>query len=188
MKEKRINSCSINIRSDSEEKIIEGYFAVFNQETELFEGYFEKVNASAFKDLVGKDVRALMNHDSNFVLGRTKNNTLELSVDNYGLFGRIKINEYDTEALNLYERVKRGDVNQCSFGFFINKDSTEWRGSNLHVELLDLDLIEVSVVTFPAYETTSVSARDKFDIALKEKINIRKKNLKEKLNDFKSIN
>ena len=80
-----------------------------------------------FDGEISDDVRALINHDTTLVLGRTKADTLELKTDSQGLWGRIKINPNDSDAVNLYERVARGDVDQCSFGFDILKEETDWR-------------------------------------------------------------
>ena len=142
------------------EKIIEGYFAVFNQETELWPGAFEEISPEAFNGSLSNDIRALTNHETTLVLGRNKSGTLKLSVDSRGLWGQITINENDSDALNLYERVKRGDVDQCSFGFNILNEETDWREDGTVKWLLkEIDLHEVSVVTFPAYEDTGVQAR-----------------------------
>ena len=144
----------------SGEKIIEGYFAVFNQETELWPGAFEEISPEAFNGSLSNDIRALTNHETTLVLGRNKSGTLKLSVDSRGLWGQITINENDSDALNLYERVKRGDVDQCSFGFNILNEETDWREDGTVKWLLkEIDLHEVSVVTFPAYEDTGVQAR-----------------------------
>ncbi len=141
---------------------IEGYFAVFNRETELWPGAYEEIAPGAFVNTLSNDIRALINHETRLVLGRTKAGTLELRADNYGLWGRIKINPNDTDAMNLYERVKRGDVDQCSFGFNIIREDTEWRDDGtVKWTIREVDLHEVSVVTFPAYEDTGVAARQK---------------------------
>ena len=96
------------------------------------------------------------------MLGRNKSGTLELREDSHGLWGRVKINPNDQDAVNLYERVKRGDVDQCSFGFDIVKEDTEVRDDgSVHWTIREVKLYEVSVVTFPAYTETSVSARKK---------------------------
>lgn len=145
---------------DTEEKIIEGYFAVFNSETELWPGAFEELDPTAFIDSISNDVRALINHDANLVLGRTKSGTLQLRVDNRGLWGSIRVNEEDSDAVNLYSRLKRGDVDQCSFGFTILEEETEFReDGTIKWKLKKVDLHEISVVTFPAYADTSVQAR-----------------------------
>ncbi|HFD1717832.1 TPA: HK97 family phage prohead protease [Enterococcus faecium] len=163
MKENQTRSMATNFSTREEttgEKIIEGYFAVFNQETELWSGAFEEISPEAFNGSLSNDIRALTNHETTLVLGRNKSGTLKLSVDSRGLWGQITINENDSDALNLYERVKRGDVDQCSFGFNILNEETDWREDGTVKWLLkEIDLHEVSVVTFPAYEDTGVQAR-----------------------------
>lgn len=142
--------------------VIEGYFAVFNRETELWPGAYEEIAPGAFDNTLSNDIRALINHETRLVLGRNKSGTLELRADNYGLWGRVKVNPNDTDAMNLYERVKRGDVDQCSFGFNIVREDTEWRDDgSVKWTIREVDLHEVSVVTFPAYEDTGVQARRK---------------------------
>lgn len=147
-------------REAGEDLYIEGYFSVFNSVYEVWDGYTETVDPHAFDETLDGDIRALINHDSGLVLGRTKAGTLELRTDEHGLWGRIKVNPNDQDAVNLYERVKRGDVDQCSFGFQIEEQTTEWgEDDSVHVTLMKVRLYEVSVVTFPAYEDTSVEAR-----------------------------
>ncbi|NOJ73892.1 HK97 family phage prohead protease [Paenibacillus alvei] len=146
--------------AEGEEMIIEGYFAVFGKTTELWKGAFEEIAPGAFDSTLGNDIRALANHETMFVLGRNKAGTLELRVDSHGLWGRIKINPNDSDAVNLYERVKRGDVDQCSFGFNIVREETDWRDDGtVKWTIHEIDLHEVSVVTFPAYADTGVQAR-----------------------------
>ena len=139
---------------------IEGYFSVFNSDYELWPGATESVAPGAFSETLGNDIRALVNHDSTLVLGRNKAGTLELREDSHGLWGKIKVNPNDSDAMNLYERVKRGDVNQCSFGFMIESEKTDFReDGSVHWTIEKVNLFEVSVCTFPAYEATEVSAR-----------------------------
>lgn len=145
---------------DSQDMFIEGYFAVFGRETELWPGAFEEIAPGAFDETLNNDIRALINHDTTLVLGRNKAGTLELKTDSYGLWGRVKINPNDSDAVNLYERVKRGDVDQCSFGFNILEEITDWRDDGtVKWTITKIDLHEVSVCTFPAYEDTGVQAR-----------------------------
>lgn len=127
----------------------------------LWEGAEEIVKPGAFADCLGQDVRALVNHDTTLVLGRTKAGTLELKEDSHGLWGKITINRDDADAMNLYARVQRGDVDQCSFGFDIERETFIDLGDGRcrwEIEKVN-PLFEVSVCTFPAYEGTSVSAR-----------------------------
>lgn len=139
---------------------IEGYFAVFGSTYELWPGATESVDSHAFDETVSGDVRALADHDTRIVLGRTAAGTLELRIDSHGLWGRIEINAEDSDAMNLYRRVQRGDVSQCSFGFSILEEDTEYReDGSVHWTIRKVKLYEVSVCTFPAYEDTNVSAR-----------------------------
>lgn len=148
-------------REESDGKrIIAGYFAVCNSETELWRGAFEEIATGAFDKTLGNDIRALTNHDTTLVLGRNKSGTLSLKADSRGLWGEITINENDSDAVNLYERVKRGDVDQCSFGFNILSEEIDWRDDGtVKWTLTEVDVHEVSVCTFPAYEDTGVQAR-----------------------------
>lgn len=165
------------------EMVIEGYFAVFNKETELWPGAYEEIAPTAFDKTLSNDIRALINHDTSLVLGRNKAGTLELKTDSRGLWGRIKINPNDTDAVNLYERVKRGDVDQCSFGFNILSEDTDYReDGTVKWRITEVDLHEVSVVTFPAYEDTGVQARKKqYKQMEQRKLEAKKKQLKERL-------
>lgn len=148
-------------REDGDQLFIEGYFSVFNSIYEIGPGMTESVAPGAFsRSLAGGDIRALTNHDTTLVLGRTKANTLELREDTRGLWGRISINPNDRDAMNLYERVRRGDVDQCSFGFEIISQETDFReDGSIHWTLTDVELYEVSACTFPAYAETNISAR-----------------------------
>lgn len=140
---------------------IEGYFSVFNSNYEIAPGMTESVDEHAFDNALADDIRALINHDTSLVLGRTSAHTLELKTDSHGLWGHIDINPNDSDAMNLYERVKRGDVNQCSFGFDITSEDTDIRDDgSVHWTIKGVKLYEVSVCTFPAYDKTSVNARN----------------------------
>ena len=129
---------------------ISGYFAVFNSEYDIFQGASERVDPGAFDETLSGDIRCLIDHETRLVLGRTKSGTLILKVDSRGLWGEAKINPNDTDAMNLYERVKRGDVDQCSFGFDILDEEFEDLGDKVRWTIKKVKLYEVSVVTFPA--------------------------------------
>lgn len=176
---------------DGEGPVIEGYFSVFNSDYPLWPGATEQVAPGAFaKSLAGDygecDVRALANHDTTLVLGRTTAGTLTLREDAHGLYGTIQINEQDTDAMNLYARVQRGDVSQCSFGFEIVSEDyiVGSDGQTCTWTIHDLILYEVSVVTFPAYEATSAYARDSGDMASLRtaRLNRRRQELLERIN------
>lgn len=144
---------------ESGDMFISGYFAVFGSEYELWPGASENVDPHAFDEALDDDIRCLINHDTRLVLGRNIAGTLQLRVEEKGLWGEVKINPNDQDAVNVYERVKRGDVNQCSFGFDIVAEEFEDRGDSVHWTIKAVKLYEVSVVTFPAYEETGVEAR-----------------------------
>lgn len=147
-------------REDGEEKRIEGYFAVFNSIYEIAPGMTESIAPGAFSETLDGDIRALTDHETMYVLGRNEAKTLELREDDKGLWGSILINPNDQDAMNLYARVERGDVNQCSFGFDILSEETDFReDGSVHWTITSVKLYEVSVCTFPAYAETSVEAR-----------------------------
>ena len=153
---------TFEVRSNTEGPVIACYFAVFNKPTQLWPGCIEQIAPGAFSSSMGLDVRALINHETRLVLGRTTVGTLTLREDGVGLFGEIKINEHDSDAMNLYARVQRGDVSQCSFGFDIVAEDyvVSPDGQTCTWTIRDVILYEVSIVTFPAYEATSAVARD----------------------------
>lgn len=158
----RTISTEFQTREDGEGLKIEGYFAVFDSVYEIAPGLTESIAPGAFTKTLSRDIRALTNHDTTLVLGRTKAHTLELREDNHGLWGSVTINPKDSDAMNLYERVKRGDVDQCSFGFDIRSEDTDIReDGSIHWTIREVDLYEVSACTFPAYEETGISARAK---------------------------
>ena len=141
-------------------KYIEGYFAVFGGLYELWPGATESVDQHAFDEALGDDIRALIDHETRLVLGRSKAGTLELKTDTRGLWAKIEVNEADSDAMNLYARTQRGDVDQGSFGFDILEEETEIRkDSTVHWTIKKVKLYEVSPVTFPAYQDTSVTSR-----------------------------
>ena len=179
----------LKTRSEQDgEMTIEGYFAIFNKVTELWPGAYEKIDPEAFNNTLGNDIRALINHDTTLVLGRNKANTLSLSIDSYGLFGVIQINSEDRDAVNLYERVKRGDVDQCSFGFNILNEEMDCRDDGtIEWTLKEIDLHEVSVCTFPAYADTAVQARhNEVEQHKKRMFEQKKMKVRDKINGIKT--
>jgi HK97 family phage prohead protease len=153
---------NIEMQADADKRQIEGYGAVFDSFSNDLGGFVEKINKNAFNKTLsdGGDVVSLINHDPNLLLGRrSKNNTestLELSTDDKGLYYRVQLPNTDY-ANNLLESVTRGDISGNSFVFNTIRD--QWTARNAERELLEVRLIEVGPVTFPAYPDTSVSAR-----------------------------
>lgn len=158
--QKRTIEKPFSVRSDGAEKRIEGYFAVFDDVYQMWDGYTESIDKHAFDGQLESDVRCLIDHDTRLVLGRTTAGTLELKVDERGLWGSVLINQDDTEAMNLYARVQRGDVSQCSFGFDITDEEAEHhKDGSTHYTIKAVKLYEVSCCTFPAYQGTEIEAR-----------------------------
>ena len=155
----RSTQSKFETREADGEMYISGYFAVFNSEYEMWPGAVESIADSAFEGALADDIRCLIDHETRLVLGRNKAGTLTLKTDSRGLWVEVRINPNDQDAVNLYERVKRGDVDQCSFGFDILDEEFVDRGDSVKWIIKKVKLYEVSVVTFPAYEETSVSAR-----------------------------
>ena len=150
------------LRAD-EDKKIQGYAAVFNKMSEDLGGFREIIRHGAFSKTIndGADVRALLNHDTNYVLGRTTNGTLVLEEDKKGL--KVDITPPDTQwARDLVVSINRGDINQMSFGFSVVTDKWRTKDEENIRELLEVKLFDVSPVTYPAYPQTNVQVRDLF--------------------------
>ena len=158
-------------REDGEDIYIEGYFAVFNSTYELWPGVTESIAPGAFDESVSDDVRALYNHNTDIVLGRTSAGTMEIKQDSRGLWGRVKLNRNDTDAMNAYSRIARGDITGCSFGFDIAAQEADYReDGSVHWTITKVSpLYEISPCTFPAYQDTTVSARKRDLDELKRK-------------------
>lgn len=197
MEQRYLKMHEITTRSveNSNELIVEGYFSVFNEVYEVWDGATESIRQGAFTDSINGDVRALYNHNTDIILGRTTAGTLELKQDDIGLWGRIKLNSKDSEAVNVYERIARGDITGCSFGFDIEKEErTVTENGSVHYEIVKINpLWEVSPCVFPAYEATRIQSRGKdIEIMQKRQLEEKKMRMLEKLkgeqNGFKSIN
>lgn len=162
-KETRVLSTTIECRSEGDKRTITGHAAVFNRDSEVLYGSFiERIAPGAFAESIAKpdDVRALINHDGNLILGRNLSGTLQLREDAQGL--HVTIDPPKTSyAQDLMESMQRGDVTQMSFGFETIED--KWtRGENGAPDirtLLKVRLFDVSPVTFPAYPDTDVAVR-----------------------------
>ena len=146
------------MRIDDDGGIV-GYAAVFNEWSQPLGFFKERIRPGAFKKtLEESDVRALFNHDPNYVLGRNTAGSLDLKEDKQGL--RFSINPPATQWANdLQVSVKRGDIDQASFGFEAIKDDWDHKSEPMERELIEVRLFDVSVVTYPAYTQTKVTAR-----------------------------
>ena len=160
MRQLRAIATEFQTREDGDVPHITGYFAVFNSVYDIGPGMSESIAPGAFSNTLADDIRVLINHDSTLVVGRTKAGTAELREDSRGLWGDVAVNPNDSDAMNAYARLKRGDVDQASFGFDIVKQDTEVReDGSVHWTIREVKLYEVSICTFPAYEATSLNAR-----------------------------
>jgi HK97 family phage prohead protease len=155
-------AAAIETREDGTAKLT-GYAAVWDSETMIGGMFREVVRKGAFAKAIadGADVRALWNHNDDVVLGRTKSGTLKLEEDDTGL--RYEVELPDTQAArDAITTIKRGDVSGSSFGFLVPKGGAAWsvdsNGSELR-ELLQVQLLDVSPVAYPAYDDTTVAAR-----------------------------
>lgn len=140
-------------------KTIEGYAAVFDTLSVDLGGFRERIAPGAFtRSVAENDIRALWDHDSKYVLGRNKAGTLALGEDERGL--KIAVIPPNTVwATDLVQSIRRGDVNQMSFGFYVRSDDWEDTPMGLIRTLRDVDLFDVSIVSYPAYAETSAEAR-----------------------------
>ena len=138
---------------------ITGYAAVFNALSDNLGGFREKINPGAFtRSIETSDIRALFDHDSKYVLGRNRAGTLALAEDERGL--RVEITPPATTwADDLMTTMRRGDINQMSFGFYTRADEWDKQADPPIRTLKDVELFDVSIVTYPAYPQTSAEAR-----------------------------
>jgi HK97 family phage prohead protease len=159
------------LRADGQgdEMAIAGYAALFNSDSKNLGGFKERIAPGAFTRSIeaGADVKALVNHDPSQLLGRTKNGTLSLSQDERGLKFRCVLNAESGAHRDLYAAIKRGDMDECSFAFTVPEGGQDWQDVDDPEEqdmyairtLKDVNLMDVSAVTYPAYNNTSVGAR-----------------------------
>lgn len=164
-KEIRVFTTDMEIRAEGDKPKIVGYAARFNELSEVMWGFQEKIKPGAFTNALKRsDVRALFNHNPDYVLGRTTNGTLKLTEDEIGL--RYEIDPPETQwAKDLLLSIERGDINQSSFAFTVEKD--EWDESSdivLRTIIEFKEIYDVSPVTYPAYPTTSVGVRSAQDV------------------------
>lgn len=148
------------LKADESGKI-RGHAAVFNSLSEDMWGMRERIKPGAFRRSIREkqDVRALWNHNSDYVLGRTKSGTLTIAEDERGLL--VEIDPPDTQwAKDLQESIRRGDVDQMSFGFIVGTDEWHMENDELIRDIIEVkELFDVSPVTYPAYPATDVSVR-----------------------------
>lgn len=189
MNNKEIRAMETIKAVDDEKMIVEGYALRFNTLSNDLGGFVEEISPEALKEADLSDVRCLIDHDSSKVLGRTTSETLELKVDDEGLYFRTQLPN-TTYAKDLYENIRLGNINQCSFGFILdeNGDEFEKREDGLFKRTLRKikSLFDVSIVTYPAYNDTQVAPalrsieqikeQELADIKAKQQEEVRKQN------------
>lgn len=141
--------------------IVEGYFIKYNTPAEYGrEGFYEQVDPNALTETLANnnDIKCFYNHNYDLILGRQSNGTLTLTNDDIGLYGVCKLNLKDSQARDVFERVKRRDITGCSFGAYIDE---EFDKDKSLFTVKKVDLIEVSVCPLPFYDSTTMTARNK---------------------------
>lgn len=151
---------------------ITGYAALFDSRSQDLGGFIEIIRPGAFQKVLRSDVRALFNHDRNFILGRTTSGTLQLEEDERGLLYTIDLPD-TAAAEQVHTAVKRGDVSGSSFAFSVEPEGQRWSetgGTQLR-ELLEIDrLFDVGPVTFPAYTETNVVSTRALEVARRRRV------------------
>jgi HK97 family phage prohead protease len=156
--ERRAISNPPELRASDSGKVAKGYAALFGVETDIG-GYFrEKIARGAFSDAVKADVRALVDHDSGRVIGRSTSGTLRMKEDDKGLAVEIDLPD-TTDGRDLAVQLERGDISGMSFGFRVTHDEWDESGDIPSRTIHKVELYEVSAVAFPAYDDTSIALR-----------------------------
>lgn len=172
--ERRLDAADFQVRSEADDQpvIVEGYAAKFDEWTVLWnysdQEVREIIRPGAFQNAIAEkqDVRALIDHNPSLLLGRTQSGTLELSEDEIGLSFRLTLAKTQV-AQDLAENLRLGNLSQCSFAFAPRSNgeivTTHQDGQKIitEVELVDVDLFDVSIVTYPAYPNTTVSVANR---------------------------
>ena len=125
-------------------------------------GFYEEVNKGAFDKTLadGHNIYAMYNHDDSKILGSTRSNSLKLYTDNIGLAFELEINSNISYAKDLYELVSNGDIEGCSFGFYVTDDSWSYTEDGIDLRTInEVELVEVTITPFPAYLDSQASCR-----------------------------
>jgi len=156
--ERRDIAVAPELRAADGKKTAKGYAALFNSRTDIG-GYFtEEIAPGAFSDAIKGDVRALVDHDSGRVIGRTTAGTLRMSEDDKGLAVEIDLPD-TTDGRDLAVLLERGDITGMSFGFRVTHDEWDETGDVPQRTIHKVELFEVSAVAFPAYPDTEIALR-----------------------------
>jgi len=156
-----VDGLCVELRGEASAPLLRGHAAVFNQLSQDLGGFREQIAPGAFSNALKDDVRLLINHDG-LPLARTASNTLRLAEDGRGLLIEAELDAEDPDVRRLLPKMKRGDVNQMSFGFSVKPGGQDWAKDDegrVVRTLKAVRLFDVSVVTFPAYTATDVAVR-----------------------------
>jgi HK97 family phage prohead protease len=171
MEHRKITS-QFEVREEDKGKTLVGYAAVFDSRAELYPGFFEVIATGAFDEVLDDDVRALIDHESAKILGRSSAGTLRVSTDEKGLKYEIDLPD-TTYANDLAISMKRGDIRESSFGFTVKEDSVveemrDGKPTILRTIKKIEKLYDVSPVTFPAYKDTEAQLRKEVEHLIPE--------------------
>lgn len=157
--EKRTSLEVVEVRAaDDGKRTLVGYAAVFNSPADIGGYWIETIAPGAFASSLGGDVRALVDHDTGRVIGRTKSGTLRLAEDTKGLRCEIDVPN-TTNGNDLWELVDRGDISGMSFGFVVTKQTWDETVDPARRTIEEVELHEVSAVAFPAFDDTTIGKR-----------------------------
>lgn len=156
--ERRSLATAPELRAGDNGKTIAGYAAIFNDIADIGGSFREIIAPGAFKDTLGGDIRALVDHDSGRVIGRSKAGTLRLNEDDKGLAVEVDLPD-TTDGRDLAVSLTRGDISGMSFGFRVTHDEWDETGDIPTRTIRAVELFEVSAVAFPAYEGTELALR-----------------------------
>lgn len=157
--ERRSTTATPELREAGSAKVARGYAALFNVSADIGGHFTETILPGAFREsLKSADVRALINHDSGRVIGRSSSGTLRLVEDENGLFVEIDLPD-TTDGRDLAALLERGDINGMSFGFRVTHDEWDETGPVPARTIHEIKIFEVSAVAFPAYDDTTLALR-----------------------------
>jgi HK97 family phage prohead protease len=169
---RQVKDYEIRQVQDSNTTEIDGYIAKFDSPTELFEGFYEKIDRRAFDNTLkdGHNIFLLYHHQWDKPLASIQTGTLTLSIDNVGLRFNATINDNLSYGKDAIELIRQGLIQGCSFGFSCVRESNEYNSNDDSImrTLLEVELYEGSILCIPQYEDTSVYARCK-EIAKEER-------------------
>jgi HK97 family phage prohead protease len=173
--ERRFAELTLRAAGDGNRPVIEGEAAVFDTETTIGSWFREVIRPGAFRAVLSEspDVIGAFNHDWSFVLGRTSSGTMKLEETKTGLRYVIDVNPNDSQAMSVYEKVKRGDVTQSSFAFTVKEDRWNDPKEGEELKLREITqvgkLFDVGPVPFAAYPEASAQARSKSEMFLQQR-------------------